>query len=137
MLLYHSSPSLFYQFRELSHFGTIKAALDRSNAYDGDTYIYTCEIDTNNIKTIYDYGNESDMLYDDLFRQKLITKKEFDLLKNVLDYRKRSVILKDILLGKNIKIMKYDNVAEDVNSSSYIVVDPVKIKILSIRKMKG
>lgn len=136
MILYHSSPSLFYQFRDLSHFGTLKAAKERSNAYEGESYLYTCNVDVKNMIDIVDYGNESHMLFDDLFHQKIISKEEHKRIKNILDYNERNAILVKILLGKNIKVMRYNNVAEDVNSFSYIVVNH-NVEITSIRKMKG
>lgn len=137
MKLYHSSPSLFYKFRELSHFGSFNAAMSRSNAYDGDTYLYICEVDSSNIIDIEDYGNESFMLYDDLYRQKIISKEDFIKLKNIVDFEQRSSILSNILFDMNINVIRYKNVAEDIDSTSYIVVKSKEINILSIRKLKG
>lgn len=137
MKLYHSSPSLFYKFNALSHFGSFKAAMHRKNAYNSNVfYFYTVEIPEENIIEIEDFGNESDMFHDDLFRQNIISKNEFNILKNIFDYTKRTETLKNILIDKNIHILKYKNVAEDIDSTSFIVVDSSQIKITSIKKFK-
>lgn len=126
MLLYHATnvPNIDI-FYDLSHFGTLKSAMNRSSYHESSkVYFYECEVDISEFIQIQDFGNETDMFHHDLYIQKIITSNDIKKMP--------SMTLSNILHNKNIKGFYYDNVAEDVGNISYIVNKGHDVKIKNI-----
>ena len=134
-IAYHGTVDDIQQFHPFTHFGTDKAAKDRMEYKKyKDGKIYKVDLDIKNPLKIKDFpGIHYDRLYAfELRNKKLISQEEMAAITTTQDPKElRSKLLKK-LKELGIDGFVYKNRYEDKGHTSYVIVDPSQVKVLSV-----
>lgn len=150
---FHASaiPSIL-QFLPLAHFGTEEAARHRAQVkHPGRAFLYEVELDFRKSLQVPDLSSDIksgehhwmrlvDQLHYDV-RPKTITSDERNLVfaagrgGQTLHDRDADACLARVLVGKGIDALAYQNGFEDPGSTSWILMDPMRLKILEVSEL--
>lgn len=147
-LVYHSTQynrHKGWKPRVGTHFGTANAARSRSAEGHQTSYVsdepitfskqkgraYTARMNLGKVIEMPDMETwEPDLMAAELLDMKVINKKEF----RKINAMKRDVEVFRFLKQKGIDAIKYVNNFEDPGSTSYIILDPNKVRVLKVGK---